>query len=128
VDDIMMFKVGDLVKVRDCEETKILEMIDMIKIGESGKIIEEQKLMGEQWYCIEYCDGNTHFTPAEWLELVVEEEPTIEGIKIQIVYNGTDLDIMSEDGVKIDVDERYINALYGVVDALYDLIGVGFND
>lgn len=124
----MEFKIGDLVKVKDCDKTRLLEDIGMIKVGEIGKIVDTSNFSGDIWHYIKY-DEDIKLTPEVWLEPIIDNEPEIvDGVKIQIVYNGFDLNIMSEDGVKIDINDKYINALYGVIDALYDLIGVKIND
>ena len=54
------------------------------------------------------------------------ELPENNGVEITIKYDGETINIDSE--VELDIENKHHDALYGIVEALYSLLGVKFDD
>ena len=81
----MEFKKGDIVKVKDCEATRMLESCGLIKIGKQGivhDVMPYDLSCKDQLYLVEVPDHITGtkimFVWGKWLELV-EQSKTVEG-------------------------------------------------
>lgn len=73
----MEFKKGDIVKVKDCEATRMLESCGLIKIGKQGTVHDVMPYdlsCKDQFYLVEVPDHITGakimFVRGKWLELV----------------------------------------------------------
>lgn len=125
-----LFKVGDIVKVKEDANLaaenfahRITGFGFLLEQGMVGKIVSiDNKLDIAR---IEV-DGESTSVYVNSLEHYKEDEEPIDGVTIEITFDGENLEITSDFG--IDYPTQYTHALGNIVAALYDLLGVGFND
>ena len=148
----MELKVGNKVKLNDLGVMFVNMVGDNHDDNYEGKIVEVKENTYGESYLVQfpkgfdghdgngrsekvYEDNNVMFLPDIALELIEDEEVVtddeidfdMDGVQIKIVYDGSKFQIVALNGTTIIVD-GHVNALGGVVEALYDLIGVEFDD
>lgn len=124
----MNFKVGDLVKIKNNDVTKLLKAHDLMLAPIGEPVVIEYFPSGEfsDFVVVNYGKNKTELVAKSWIEKVEEDEievPKNNGPVLTIQFDGENIDIDC-DTAMADLSDKEVSTLYSLVEALYDLLEV----
>ena len=136
---------GTKVKMNEEPVVGLAAMFGSFEMGEVGEIVEAKPEVEKErtWYIVKFEHG-VDVVPESWFTVVKEEakpvkggnakdEPKdesdedIEGVELKIIFNGDELEIIS-DKAMCELTEKEGNVLYNLVASLYSMLGLDVND